>query len=234
MNTDLHVLRLSRFEGHSEADLIELFGGLLSPDERERQARPTVEKRRREVLLTRALVRSVLSGYAGVDPLAWRFGAGEHGRPYVEGPVPVEFNLSHTEGMIVCLVADVPMPGVDVEFMPRRGQLEDVAEHFFAVPERAALRAVPEEEKRHRFFTYWTLKEAYIKARGSGLTLPLDAFWFDLGGEEPAIGFDSRIEDDPAAWRFQSFALSPDHLCGVALRTAEAPSLRVIEAQIAL
>lgn len=229
MDIDLHVLRLSRFDGLSEADLLDRFGALLSPEERQRQARPTIEKRRREVLLTRALVRTVLSGYTGADPLSWRFGAMARGRPFCEG-LPFDFNLSHTEGMIVCLVADVPMPGVDVEFMPRRGQLDEVATHFFAPAECADLSAVPEEEKRRRFFTYWTLKEAYIKAKGDGLALPLDAFWFDLAGGKPSIAFDHRIADDPAAWRFESLALSDDHLCGIALKTAVAPVLRVIEA----
>ena len=232
MDIDLHVLRLSRFDGRSEMELVEQFGGLLTPAERERQARPTIEKRRREVLLTRALVRTVLSGYTGADPLSWRFGAGEHGRPFIEGAADFDFNLSHTEGMIVCLVAKAPMLGVDVEFMPRRGRLDEVAEHFFAASECAALRAVPEGEKRRRFFTYWTLKEAYIKARGTGLALPLDAFWFAVEGEKPAISFDARIEDDPAAWRFESLALSQDHLCGIAVKTTEMPTLRMIEADL--
>lgn len=233
MNADLHVLRLSRFDGQSEARLVEQFGGLLTPEERARQQRPTIEKRRREVLLTRALVRTVLSGYTGADPLSWRFGAGEHGRPFIDGPADFDFNLSHTDGMIVCLVAKAPMPGVDVEFMSRRGRLDEVAGHYFAASECAGLLSVPEAERRRRFFTYWTLKEAYIKARGTGLALPLDAFWFDVERPEPTISFDARIEDDPAAWRFESLALSEDHLCGIALKTVETPSLRVIEAQIA-
>jgi 4'-phosphopantetheinyl transferase len=227
------VLRLERFEDVSEAELLERFGALLSPEERERQARPTIEKRRREVLLTRALVRTVLSGYTGAEPLSWRFGARARGRPFCRG-LPFDFNLSHTEGMIVCLVAgDGTAPGVDVEFMPRRGRLDDVATHFFAPLECAELSAVPEAEKRRRFFTYWTLKEAYIKAKGDGLALPLDAFWFDLAGDKPAIAFDHRIADDPAAWRFESLALSDHHLCGIALTTPQMPVLRLIEAHIA-
>jgi 4'-phosphopantetheinyl transferase len=232
MDIDLHLLRLCRFDGQSEAELVEQFGGLLTREERERQQRPTIEKRRREILLTRALVRTVLSGYTGADPLSWRFGVGEHGRPFIDGPAAFDFNLSHTEGMIVCLVAKAPMLGVDVEFMPRRGQLTEVAEHFFAAPECAALRAVPDDEKRHRFFTYWTLKEAYVKARGTGLALPLDAFWFEIEGAKPFISFDARIEDDPAAWRFESLALSDDHLCGIAVKAPDIQALRVIEANL--
>jgi 4'-phosphopantetheinyl transferase len=225
----LHVLRLDRFAQSPETELLARYGALLTPEERVRQARPTIEKRRREVLLTRALVRSVLSSYTGADPLSWRFGVGEHGRPFIEGPAPFDFNLSHTEGMIVCLVTETAMPGVDVEFMSRRGQLDDIAEHFFAPFECAALRAQSAKDKRRRFFTYWTLKEAYIKARGAGLTLPLDAFWFDVEGGKPAIRLDPRIEDDPAAWQFESLDLSDQHRCAVALKTTAQLDLRLFE-----
>ena len=232
MDTDLHLLRLERFAEVPEDALLERYGGLLSPEERERQARPTIEKRRREVLLTRALVRSVLSSYTGADPLSWRFDVGERGRPFVEG-LPFDFNISHTEGLIVCLVGEAgATPGVDVEFMSRRGQLDEVAEHFFAPRECADLRMTAEAGKRRRFFTYWTLKEAYIKARGLGLALPLDAFWFDLAGERPKIIFDRRIEDEPAAWSFETMSLSDDHFCAVALRTGAMPPIRQIEAKL--
>jgi len=231
MVTNLHLLRLDRFAGRDEEDLLARYGGLLSPDEHERQMRPTLEKRRREVLLTRALVRTVLSSYTGADPRDWRFGVGEHGRPFVEG-LPFDFNLAHTEGMIACLVSDAPSPGVDVEFMSRRGKLDEVAEHFFARPECEDLRRTEEGGKRRRFFDYWTLKEAYIKARGLGLVLPLDAFWFSLAGDRPSISFDHRIEDDPAAWRFETLELSADHLCSVALKTAEPLDIALIEAAL--
>jgi len=228
---DLHLLRLDRFTHLPEEVLLDRYGALLSPDERERQMRPTIEKRRREVLLTRALVRSVLSSYTGADPRDWRFGVGAHGRPFVEG-LPFDFNLAHTEGMIVCLVSDSPSPGVDVEFMFRRGRLDEVAEHFFAPSECADLRRMIEAEKRRRFFTYWTLKESYIKARGLGLALPLDAFWFALEGDRPVIAFDHRIEDDPAAWRFETLALSGDHLCSVALKASAPTAIQLIEAPL--
>ena len=228
---DLHLLRLDRFTHPPEEELLDRYGALLSPDERERQARPTLDKRRREVLLTRALVRSVLSSYTGADPRDWRFGVGAHGRPFVEG-LPFDFNLAHTDGMIACLVSDAPSPGVDVEFMSRRGKLDEVAEHFFAKPECEDLRRTGEAGKRRRFFDYWTLKEAYIKARGLGLVLPLDAFWFSLAGERPSISFDSRIEDDPAAWRFETLELSADHLCSVALKTPEFVEVQLVETQL--
>lgn len=219
----LHVLRLEKFAEATEESLLERFGGLLTQEERDRVARPSLQIRRREILLTRMLVRTTLSRYAETDPRDWRFGVGERGRPFIEHS-GLDFNLSHTEGMIVCLVAAVAGIGVDVEYLPRKNDTAGVANHFFAPQERAGL---PE-----RFFDYWTLKESYIKARGKGLALPLDGFWFDIFGEEPAISFDERIPDDPVLWRFETRALSADHLCSVALPMGpgERPALRLFEA----
>jgi len=214
----LHIVRLADFADEPEEALMARFGGLLSEDERERVERPTLQKRRREILLTRMLVRTRLSLYAEIDPKDWHFGVGERGRPFIADPIPssfIDFNLTHTEGMIVCLVAPHAGIGIDVEYLPRRNDTAAIASHFFAPEEQADLG--------DRFFTYWTLKEAYIKARGKGLALPLDGFWFDLAGEEPTISFDERIDDDPALWRFQSFELSPDHLCSVALPIGPGP-----------
>ena len=226
----LHVLRLAQFEHLSEEELTHRHGVLLSPEERARQKRPIPESKRREILLTRALVRTVLSRYADVDPRDWRFGASPGGRPFIAGlKMPFDFNLAHTSGVIVCLVSGAEAVGVDVEAMTRRTDLEEVAAHFFSPAENDGLRALPAEERRERFYLYWTLKEAYLKARGLGLALPLDAFRFSLDGAAPAISFDPRISDDPAAWQFESRLLSEEHLCAVALKMPSPISVRVIE-----
>jgi 4'-phosphopantetheinyl transferase len=219
----LHILRLEKFFEVAEDSLLQRFGGLLTKEELDRVGRPSIESRRREVLLTRMLVRTTLSRYADVDPKDWRFKIGERGRPFIEHP-SLDFNLSHTEGMIVCLVAALPGIGVDVEFLPRKNDTGRVADHFFAPQEKAGL---PE-----RFFDYWTLKEAYIKARGKGLALPLDGFWFDIFAEEPMISFDERIPDDPSLWRFETVRLSDRHLCSVALPMGPGPRpvLKLFEA----
>lgn len=219
----LHVLRLEKFADSTEESLLNRFGGLLTKEERDRVARPSLPTRRREVLLTRMLVRTTLSRYADVEPRDWRFSVGERGRPFIDHP-SLDFNLSHTEGVIVCLVAAIPGIGVDVEFLHRKNDTGRVADHFFSPHEKAGL---PE-----RFFDYWTLKEAYIKARGKGLALPLDGFWFDIFTPEPMISFDERIPDDPSLWRFETVALSERHLCSVALPMGpgERPALTIFEA----
>jgi 4'-phosphopantetheinyl transferase len=113
--------------------------------------------------------------------------------------------------------------GVDVEYLPRKNDTAGIASHFFAPQEQAGLA--------ERFFDYWTLKEAYIKARGKGMALPLDGFWFDLSGDEPMISFDDRIPDNPVLWRFETVSLSKDHLCSAALPMGpgERPLLKLFD-----
>lgn len=178
---------------------------LLSPEETARGARYMFERNRHEHLVAHALKRLVLSRHApGVEPTAWRFAVGAHGKPaVVEPPVDLRFNLSHTEGLVACLVAAGADVGVDVETVARKTDTAAVAGRFFAEPEVAALRTLPSEAQHERFFEYWTLKESYIKARGMGLAIPLGDFWFTLeAGAAPRIGFAPRLGDDPARWAF--------------------------------
>jgi len=231
LDADLWVLRPAIFDGETEEALLDRFGPLLSDDERVRQKRSPLERIRRQYLLTRALARTALSQYCRIEPAEWRFAAGPKGRPHIEAPqpgVPLDFNLSHAEGMIVCLVGPIRMIGVDVEFSRRVTELAEVARRFFSPAEVSGLLALPESERRDRFFALWTLKEAYIKARGLGLALPLDAFSYSFDADGGAsIAFDRRIDDDPAAWRFARFALSDDHPCAVALRVGAAGSCSI-------
>src|SRR6185503_2215825 len=142
---------------------------------------------------------------------------------------PLRFNLSNTEGLIACLVADDREIGVDVEDLERRGETVAIADRFFSPLEVAALRAVPEERQRARFFDYWTLKEAYIKARGMGLAIPLDHFSFVIEPGAPiGIAFDPRLPDDPSTWQFAQLRPTARHVISVAVRRAGEPDLRLV------
>jgi len=217
----LHLLRLDALAQTSEAELLARYAALLTSEEEARRRRYRFEPSRRQHLLARVLVRSVLSRYAAVDPRAWRFETNAHGRPHIAAPAlaaPLAFNLSHTEGLIACLVARSAEIGVDVEYTPRKSAYARIAPRFFSASEAAALRELPAEAQRERFFAYWTLKESYIKARGLGLALPLGAFSFTLAGSGISIAFDARIADEPGTWQFTRLALSPEHACAIAQR----------------
>ena len=154
-------------------------------------------------------------------PDAWRFSVGAHGRPAIEGPAgapALHFNLSHTRGLVACAVGREPLLGVDVEAIDRTAASTRIAERFFAPSEVDALRRLPPEEQRERFFRFWTLKESYIKATGLGLSVPLDQFWFALTPSEPvAIEFGARITDDGSRWRFAERQPTPRHRLAVAV-----------------
>jgi len=200
----------------------EAYRALLSPEEHERMARLVFERDRRRFLLTRALVRTMLSRYAGVAPAEWAFIANVHGRPEIldrpNGVPDLRFNLSHTEGLIACAVTIGREVGVDVEHVQRR-LTQDVAGRFFAPSEVNNLRALPDDEQARTFFDYWTLKEAYIKARGFGLALPLADFAFTLAPPAPPqIAFEPALEDDPATWQFAQDWPTPVHRLALAVR----------------
>jgi 4'-phosphopantetheinyl transferase len=195
---------------------------LMSPDEHERMARFVFERDRRRFLLTRALVRTMLSRYAHVPPAEWAFITNVHGRPEIldrpAGTPDLRFNISHTDGLIACAVTIGREVGVDVEHIGRR-LMHDVASRFFAPREVAALSRLSDEDQQRVFFDYWTLKEAYIKARGFGLALPLADFAFDLAPPSPPqISFDPSLEDDPSTWQFMQDWPTPQHRLGLAVR----------------
>lgn len=214
----------------TDPELIASYHELLTPEESARQQRFFSPKHRHQQLLTRALCRSVLSLYTGVDPADWRFEAGEFGKPDVVAPAGyawLRFNLSNTDGLVACAVTRDCELGVDVENMQRRGETVAIADRYFSASEAEALKALPESEQRERFFRYWTLKEAYIKARGMGLKLPLGQFSFQLEEGAIRISFGPEIEDEPSAWQFHQEQVSERHMLGLGVRRGGASDLEV-------
>jgi 4'-phosphopantetheinyl transferase len=208
-------------EAISEPRLLESFMALLSPDEEDRRRRFHFERDRHSFLVTRALVRTVLSRYAAVAPTAWAFVPNGYGRPEIAGPEgvpPLCFNLSHTRGLVVCLVALGRDVGVDVEPVDRPAPSIGLAERYFAPAEVARLRRLAPAEFASTFLDLWTLKESYIKARGMGLSLPLADFAFHLDAEPVRISFTPNIDDDPSSWQFTKFVLRDRHKVAVAMR----------------
>ena len=164
--------------------LLERFRALLTTEERARNQRFRQERHRHQDLVTRALVRHVLSQYAtDLHPAEWIFSENHHGKPAIAGPAGaprLSFNLSHTDGMLLCGVTQHHPVGVDVERIDRKTDVGAIADRFFSESEVNALLTLPEHAQTQRFFDYWTLKEAYIKARGLGLALPLGDFSFAI------------------------------------------------------
>jgi 4'-phosphopantetheinyl transferase len=205
------------------------YRAVLSAEEVARMERFHFDRHRHSFLVSHALVRAVLSLYADVPPASWTFAIGPNGKPEIAAPaVPLRFNLSHTQGLAAVIVARQRDVGVDVENVARRAIGLALAERYFAPAEVAALRALSEAQRQERFFAYWTLKEAYIKARGLGLALPLDGFAFDLDQPGPLrIAFAATLADDPAAWQFAQFRAGPVHPLAVAIHRPGAADLTI-------
>jgi 4'-phosphopantetheinyl transferase len=215
LETEAH-LWIARPGDIRDPELLLGYDALLTLEERKKVSRFRFERDRHTSLVTRALVRTVLSRYADVPPGDWRFVANEYGRPEISEPAEgrsLRFNLSHTKGLVVCLVGSGREVGVDVEDRTRDGNLLDIADRFFSPFEVRALRALPPEEQMDRFFFYWTLKESYIKARGMGLAISLSAFSFDLDspGKGIRVLFDPSLGDDPARWQFSAMSYGRRH-----------------------
>lgn len=214
--------------GNWQSEAIE---ALLTPDEFER-ARTLRHPLAQENFLTgRALVRSALSHYAAVDPSAWSFASGRLGRPEITGPradLGLRFNLSHTGGLAACVITTAADCGVDVEQIERRLRPLRIAEHSFAPEELADLKSRPSASLRERFFSYWTLKEAYYKSRGSGIPFRLGGARFELAG---ADGLDFLPSEDegvaPEGWQFWLFRPTPEHVLAVAVDAGSGPRLEL-------
>ena len=158
---------------------------LLSEPERARTAAMRLARIRDRYVVGRGLLRTLLSHYVGVRPQDLEFAYGEHGKPYLEGVGPW-FNLSHSRDVALFAFSSGAEVGVDVELEHRRVEPLRIAQRFFSEVEVAALRSLPDASRARAFLACWTRKEAFIKARGDGLTLPLRSFDVTLLPGEPA------------------------------------------------
>ncbi len=185
--------------------LLDQYRDWLTEQESARMARFMFHKNRHQYLITRALLRATLSLYApSLPPARWTFASNEWGKPsIIAPPTPLAFNLSHTDGMVVLAVAAGGELGIDVEQIDRTVGF-DIADRFFSPLEVADLFALPDSARQQGFFDLWTLKEAYIKACGMGLSIPLDSFSFRF--PRPGhIDFarDARRAEDTENWHFR-------------------------------
>jgi 4'-phosphopantetheinyl transferase len=203
---------------------------LLTPEEQQRWRRYKFERNQRESLATRALVRIALSHQRAVAPEAWRFKENENGKPFLNPDCGLQFNLSNSVGLVVCLVSEGAEVGVDVESHARSHQIMNVVERVFSRKERVQLAELDEAAKLDRVLSLWTLKEGYIKARGMGLALPLEMISFVYGDAEGIhLEIDPDVDDNPSRWRFCSFDHSR-HRVAVVVEQENVPEMNVWEA----
>ena len=195
---------------------------ILSASERSRCERALIDRVQRERLLSRALVRCVLSRYADVSPEAWRFRENRFGRPEIvprHGVPPLRFNVSHSYGVVTAAFTLGHDVGIDVESLSRSLSVDAVSK-FLSTAEHEQIAALTGVAQSDALLRIWTLKEAYAKARGMGFSLPFDRFSFAVNARrKPSLACDSEIDENPGSWQFEQFDITPSHVAAVAVRT---------------
>ena len=203
---DLDGIELWIVEGPgTESERSHLYD-LLSDDERARAARFKVEDTRNSFIVSRGFLRTILGDALGCVSGSISFGEGEHGKPFLEGAhakSQIEFNVSHSGDVFLYAVSRGRTVGVDVEKKKEDLPVETLAQRYFAAGEvRRLVEEAPSEERLDSFYRCWTRKEAYLKARGTGLTTKLHAFEVTfLPGVPPAMLHTEVDGEDPAAWK---------------------------------
>lgn len=148
---------------------------LLSSDELKRASRFKFGKHRRRFIITKGLLRQLLSRYTGIPAQKIQFAYTGKGKPEIVNHA-LQFNVSHSHELVAYVFSAQRAVGIDVEYMEKKIEILDLAQRFFAEPEYEQLKAMPEEKRNLAFFNVWTRKEAFVKAIGEGLYYPLKDF----------------------------------------------------------
>lgn len=201
---------------------LELGRDLLSPDERERAARFKFERHRRRYLVAHIALHEILSRYLLIEPQRLSFDLGPNGKPKLAqdlAPSGIEFNLSHSNEMALLAVTRGCEVGVDIEHARAKFEFQEVAERFFTAKEVAAMRGLPSTLQRQAFFKCWTSKEAFLKAKGTGLSGALDEVEISLGSEGQV-----RIAAKVPNWWLSQLAPIAGYETALVVALAEAPN----------
>jgi 4'-phosphopantetheinyl transferase len=190
----------------------------LSPEEKSRAERFHFSRHRRAFALGRAALRALLGSYLGIQPAEVCFIYGAQGKPALsDAACPLRFNASNSGDLAAVAFTTGCEIGVDVEQHRTLHDFENIAQRFFSPQEAAELMELPNSEKTTAFFHCWTRKEAYIKAMGGGLSIPLDSFRVELRpGVAARMVSLGGSEDAARGWTLHSFDPAPDYAGAIA------------------
>jgi 4'-phosphopantetheinyl transferase len=200
---------------------------LLDEEEQKRYQGFYFAEHRHQFLISHAFLRLVLSQYQAIAPTEWCFKRGEYGRPEISNTITqsLRFNLTHTKGMALCAITLGRNIGVDVENKQRLSLDSNLEKTVLSMDEDRVFQQQESKERLSCFLKYWTLKEAYLKARGIGLAVSPDKIIFDLAGSYPTVRFHKTIKDKPGAWHFVSLDLPKWHIGAIAVQGSIQPHL---------
>ena len=221
-DAEVHIWRAS-LNAPATADALR---ALLSTDEQARADRFRFPKDRRHSIITHGLLRLLLARYLNAPPDGIRFALNQYGKPALcvarFPATPLKFNLSHSGEFVLFAFAHREL-GIDLEWTQRTlYEPEKLAERYFSAVENETLRRLPSTQKRAGFFNAWTRKEAYIKAKGRGLSLPLEQFDVSLAPGEPAQLLATRNDPpDAVRWTMRAFTPAPEYVAALVVAGAD-------------
>lgn len=190
---------------------------LLSADERARASRYTFARDCRSFVAGRGLLRMLLASYTGRHASTIELRVAEHGKPILARPAELEFNVSHSHDTVILAFAARPV-GVDVERLRSMPDALDLARRFFSRRELEALERLDDRRRTRGFFTCWTRKEAYLKARGEGLVVPLDSFSVSVDPEHPELVACDEAANEPLQWTLANVDVPSGYIAALAVQ----------------
>jgi len=196
------------------------FYGLLSRDEKEKAQRFFFEKDRSQYVLARGVLRTLLGHYVNILPESVRFSYHAYGKPYLKNYPAIQFNIAHSEEMVIIALNYEDWIGVDIEYIERKIDVDNVAKRFFNEKEYSRLMSINEIEKRKLFFYQWTAKEAFVKAIGRGLAFDLANVEISLNVKKgPRIATLQDAGESPENWTLYSLDRIPQYTAVLAVKT---------------
>ena len=220
---DVHLWRVSLDQPPA---IVERFSQLLAVDERARAARFHFERDRHHFIVARGCLRTILARYLEIAPLKIQFTYTPYGKPELStSPSQAQslnFNLAHSGGFALYGFTHVGEIGVDLEHVRPEFAGDDIARRFFSSDEVARLSELHANVRHEAFFNCWTRKEAFIKAKGIGLSLPLDQFDVTMAPGEPATLLRTRWDENEAGrWSLKAIDVGPGYVAAVAVASRE-------------
>jgi 4'-phosphopantetheinyl transferase len=218
-------VQLWRVDQEAIADEESRWQRVLSSDETARASRFHFPRDRQRFVASRALLRTILATYLAIEPTGVSFSYSKKEKPFL-GPThkgsDVTFNVSHSGGIALLAFSRSRDIGVDVEQVRHDSDIDAIARRFFSTHEQNQLAALPGDEKFEAFFRCWTRKEAYIKATGEGLSLPLHQFDVSVTAEDSDALLNTRPDSSEAArWSLRDIPAGDGYVAAVCVRGRE-------------
>lgn len=195
----------------------------LSADERSRSARFRFKRDRQRFVAAHGALREILGRYLEAQPERISYAYNAFGKPDLSPAFDgrLTFNLSHSAGLALIAIAPGADVGVDLEYLRAQSDYADIARYFFSAAEADQLSALPDPLYADAFLACWTKKEAYLKACGNGLAVPLDGFSVPLTADpaEEPINLDAASSDIVPArpWSLYSLQPAPGYIGALAI-----------------